>query len=197
MTEGSFLIDEPFRWKGEGWIRFNEAVMAALMELETGIGVLQRRLRQQCASGDVRSIRCQVIFEEGEVFQVIEDPQLINPREWTEDNLDFTADDPNDESKPISTVVAVSEADLWHWIAGVVETEGGPVVVASSAKAKVGKVPRIKAWLAREYPDGVPEPADCPRQELLSRLLKGDPALRSVDPKTLRTAIAEHNAGKR
>jgi len=67
MTEGSFLIDKPFQWRGEGWVRFNEAVMAALMELETGVGVLQRRLRQQCASGDVRSIRCQVIFEEGEV----------------------------------------------------------------------------------------------------------------------------------
>src|SRR6516165_12438181 len=99
MIEGSFLIDQPFRWKGEGWVSFKEAVMAALMELETGVGVLQRRLRQQCASGDVRSIRCEVIFEEGEVLQVIEDPQLINPRRWTEDHLDFTADDPNDESK--------------------------------------------------------------------------------------------------
>jgi hypothetical protein len=190
---------KPFQWRGEGWVRFNEAVMAALMELETGVGVLQRRLRQQCASGDVRSIRCQGIFEEGEVFQVIEDPTLINPREWTQDNLDFTADDPEDESKPISTVIAVSEADLWHWIAGIEETEGGPVVRSSGtvAKPKGGKVPRIKDRLAGMFPEGVPDPAHCVRKELQGRLLKADPTLAPLDLKTLKAAIDEYNAGKR
>jgi hypothetical protein len=192
-------IDEPYRWKGEGWVCFRKAVMTALVELEMPVGPAERRLRQQCASGDIRSIRCEVIFADGEVFSVLDDPQRINPREWSQDNLDFSADDPEDESKAISTMIAISEADFWNWIAGVEETEGGLVVVAGSSGtvAKRGKVPRIKAWLAQEYPDGVPEPADCPRQELLTRLLKADPGLRSVDPKTLRAAIAEHNAGKR
>ena len=201
MTDEPFPIDQAFQWKGEGWVRFEDAVMTAVMELEISVGVVQRRLREQCASGDIRSIRYEVIVNDGGIFGVFEDPKPINPRQWTQDHLDFTADDPDDESKAVSTFIALSEADLWHWIAGVVETEGGPVLlperkatVDAPVKRAVGKVPRIKAWLAKEFPDGVPEPADCPRQEMVTRLLKADPGLRSVDLKTLRTAIREYNS---
>ena len=199
MTDEPFPIDQAFQWKGEGWVRFEDAVMTAVMELEISVGVVQRRLREQCASGDIRSIRYEVIVNDGGIFGVFEDPKPINPRQWTQDHLDFTADDPDDESKAVSTFIALSEADLWHWIAGIEETEGGPVVRSSGtvAKPKGGKVPRIKDRLAGMFPEGVPDPAHCVRKELQGRLLKADPTLAPLDLKTLKAAIDEYNAGKR
>jgi hypothetical protein len=196
-------VDQPFQWKGEGWVRFEDAVLAVLMELEISPGVAQRRLREQCTSGDIRSIRYGVILNDREVLQVFEDPQPINPRQWTQDHLDFTADDPDDESKAVSTFIALSEADLWHWIAGVVETEGGVVVLPEIDERKVTidvpvkralrKVPRIKAWLAKEYPDRVPEPGLCPRTTLKADLLSRNKSLEPLDEATLKTAIDEYN----
>jgi hypothetical protein len=61
------------------------------------------------------------------------------------------------------------------------------------AQQAVGKRPRIKSHLAKLYPDGVPDPAFCPRKELRAELLKTDPRLTPLDEATLKTAIDEYN----
>lgn len=62
------------------------------------------------------------------------------------------------------------------------------------AQRAVGKRPRIKSHLAQLYPDGVPDPAFCPRKDLRGALLKLDPALTPLDDATLQKAIEEYNA---
>ena len=56
-----------------------------------------------------------------------------------------------------------------------------------------GKQSRIIRLLADMFPDGVPNPADYPRQTLTSELIKRDPGLASLSPKTLQKAIAAYN----
>ena len=71
---------------------------------------------------------------------------------------------------------------------------------ADGEKPALGKRPRIKALLAQFYPNGVPDPGLCNRQELQGRILKADPTVGPMDFKTLKTAIDEYNAesaGKR
>jgi hypothetical protein len=163
MTDEPFPIDQPFQWKGDGWVRFEDAVLAAIGELEINMGTVQRRLREQCASGDIRSIRYEVIVNDGGIFGVFEDPQPINPRQWTEDHLDFTADDPDDESKAVSTIIALSQTDLWHWIAGVVETEGGPV--PAKARRTSRKLELARAAITELWPQGIPKDLPNPKIE--------------------------------
>jgi hypothetical protein len=58
----------------------------------------------------------------------------------------------------------------------------------------LGKRPRIKALLAKLYPEGVPDPAHCPRKGLQRKLLTLDPGLQPLDDDTLKKAVDEYNA---
>jgi hypothetical protein len=103
--------------------------------------------------------------------------------------------DPEEEPEPIPPdwwrdkrhtaswdwVVAVSKSDLRNWLSH------------QSTPAAGGKQSRITRLLAEIYPTGVPPRADCPRQSLTAELIKRDPSLTPLDPKTLRTAIKAYN----
>lgn len=66
---------------------------------------------------------------------------------------------------------------------------------ADDPAAKRGsKRSRIKEYLARHYPNGVPEPGHVPRQTLKSCLIEWDKSLKPLDDDTLKRAIDEHNA---
>ena len=56
-----------------------------------------------------------------------------------------------------------------------------------------GKQSRIIRLLKEMFPKGVPSRDDCPRQPLTAELVKRDPSLKPLDPKTLKTAIDAYN----
>ncbi len=200
MTKPSATIptsDPPFTWKAEEWVRFDDAADAYANFVEVSTGVAQRLLREQCASGNIRSIRYT-----GDPRGDTPIPVLLKPSEWTTDPyLDFQADyvptfdrvpDPEDEDDPGSwgpfTYIDVSEDDVVYWIILAKPKLSLP------PSTRQGKVPRIKALLTKLHPSGVPDPALCSRKELQGRLLKDDPSLNPLDPKTLKAAIDEFNA---
>jgi hypothetical protein len=60
-----------------------------------------------------------------------------------------------------------------------------------------GKTPRIIELLEKHFPEGVPDPAYCPRKALKADLLKWDPDLDPLDEATLKKAIDSYHATKR
>ena len=76
------------------------------------------------------------------------------------------------------------EVDLNHWLAKQ----------QPERPKAVGKQPRIIRLLAQMWPNGVPDPADCPRKALKADLLKRDPGLKPLDEHTLKSAIEAYNA---
>ena len=82
--------------------------------------------------------------------------------------------------------IKINREDLHHWL-----DEPAQQV---RRNAYLGKRPRIKSHLAKLYPDGVPDPAFCPRKGLLRELLRIDPALAPLNDATLKTSIDEYNA---
>jgi hypothetical protein len=124
---------------------------------------------------------------------------LLKPSEWIANPyIDFQASYvPNFElGEPIDlddpqfpwTYIDVSEDDVVYWI-----VRAKPKV-SLPPNARQGKIARIKAMLAKLYPDGVPDPDLCFRKELEGRLLEDDPTLKPLDLKTLKAAIDEYNA---
>jgi hypothetical protein len=153
-------------------------------------------LREQCAIGNIRSIRYSGDPRDHE--RPI--PVLIKPSEWIENPyIDFQAEyvitgyfadgeeDPDAFPGPY-TYIDVSEDDVVYWIILAKPKLSLP------PSARQGKVPWIKALLTKLHPSGVPDPALCNRKELQGRLLKDDPSLNPLDPKTLKAAIDEFNA---
>jgi hypothetical protein len=202
MTKPSATIpkSEPSTpWKDEEWVHFDDAAEAYANFVEVSTGFAQRLLREQCASGNIRSIR--YTYEPGDEGGPNAD--LLKPSEWVANPyLDFEAEyvpgddygDPNDPhyGEPYPwTYIDVSEDDVVYWIIQAKPKLSLPPSV------RQGKLPRIKAMLAKLYPDGVPDPALCSRKELQGRLVKDDPTLKSLDPKTLKAAIDEYNADRR
>jgi hypothetical protein len=196
MTKPSASIpkSEPsFPWKGEEWVHFEDAADAYANFVEVSTGVAQRLLREQCASGNIRSIR-----HSGEPDGGV---ALLKPSEWIENPyLDFQAeyvigsagdDEPPDAFPGPSTYIDVSEDDVVYWIILAKPKLSLP------PSTRQGRVPRIGALLAKLCPDGVPDPAYCNRKELQGRLLKADPGLNPLDPKTLKAAIDEYNADRK
>jgi hypothetical protein len=109
-------------------------------------------------------------------------PERIKPTEWQEQELDLTVDD--------DVCIDIFEADLRHWLK---RQQPAKQVTTEPKKQALGKRPRIKAHLAKLFPDGVPDPAYCNRKELIRELLKIDPGLKPLDDGTLKTAIEEYN----
>src|SRR5262249_42302335 len=93
--------------------------------------------------------------------------QLPPPSWWT-DQLDLAA-----KSTPASQAIAADVADP----------------VAKDVAQSVGKQPRIWEYFKEHYPNGVPEPARCPRKILKNKLLDWDPLLKPLDEDTLKKAI--------
>jgi hypothetical protein len=206
MTKPSASIpksDPSFPWKGEEWVRFDDAADAYADFVEVSSGVAQRLLREQCASGNIRSIR--YTYEPGDYERPI--PVPLKPSEWIENPyVDVQADyvigsflrdddeDADNDPGPAGpfTYIDVSEDDVVYWIILAKPKLSLP------PSTRQGKVPRIKALLAKLYPNGVPDPAFANRKELQGRLVKDDPTLTPLDHKTLKAAIDEYNAdGKR
>jgi len=200
MTKPSASIpkSEPSTtWEDEEWVHFEDAAEAYANFVEVSTGLAQRLLREQCASGNIRSIR--YTWEPGDERV---DAVLLKPSEWTANPfMDFQAEyvpyvdrdlehpdlEEGDPTFPW-TYIDVSEDDVVYWI-----FQARPKLVLPPT-VRQGKIPRIKAMLVKLYPDGVPDPALCIRKELQGRLLKDDPTLRSLDAKTLKIAIDEYNA---
>jgi hypothetical protein len=70
----------------------------------------------------------------------------------------------------------------------------GATTAVPITRAELGKKPRIRQYLAEHYPEGVPDPAYCPRKALKDALLKWDQSLSPLDESTLKKAINEYNA---
>jgi hypothetical protein len=151
-------------------------------------------LREVCAKGDIRSIHYKIegwgedggeIVSEHEVkigtetHSFADQPEFIRPSAWRNGEPDLIVD--------WNEIVRVSADDLRSWLKPTEAKKQEP------KKKALGKRPRIKAHLAKLFPEGVPDPAHCPRKELLRELLKLDPGLKPLDDGTLKTAIEEYN----
>ena len=200
MTKPSASIpksDPSFSWKGEEWVRFEDAADAYANFVEVSTGVAERLLREQCASGNIRSISYSGDPRDYERPIAV----LIKPSEWIENPyLDLQADyvptfDVHDDEDPRMgepfTYIDVSEDDVVYWIILAKPKLSLP------PSTRQGKVPRIIGHLKEMYPDGVPDPALCSRKELQGRLVKADPGLTPLDHKTLKAAIDEYNANRK
>jgi hypothetical protein len=98
-----------------------------------------------------------------------ERPEPIPPSEWPDDDL------PRHQ-------VLVSNLDFYNWL----NRQAQPSTAG-------GKQSRIIRLLKEMFPKGVPSRDDCPRQPLTAALIKRDPSLSPLDPKTLKTAIDFYN----
>jgi hypothetical protein len=96
-------------------------------------------------------------------------PKFIAAKEWSR-GLD-------------TQLVYLSVDDLLRWLF----RPGTP---------EAGKQPRIKAHLTAMFPNGVPDPAHCPRKALKADLLKRDPSLNPLDEATLKSAIDAYNSSR-
>jgi hypothetical protein len=159
--------DEWNSWNGENWLQFSFAAAEVRDRLGLTLGAAERTLRQLCASGVVRAIRLQVDKIGEPSYE--EEPIFIAHNEWSAASIDHLG------------WVEVSENDPRYWL----DNQGKPKLV--------GKQPRIKAHLAELFPNGVPDPAQCPRKALKADLLKRDPSLKPLDEATLKSAINEYN----
>jgi hypothetical protein len=79
--------------------------------------------------------------------------------------------------------VFVNGDDFGHWLDNL-----KPVPQPKSAPAR-GKAPIVIDYLKEMFPNGVPDPARCPRKALLADLRAKDARLRSLDDDTLKKAI--------
>jgi hypothetical protein len=89
-------------WNGETWLLFSLAVGELGNQLHLSLGAAERTLRELCASGDVRAIRCPVDSQGVATYE--EEPTWIAPSEWFASSVDH------------QDWVEVSEHDLWYWV---------------------------------------------------------------------------------
>jgi hypothetical protein len=75
----------------------------------------------------------------------------------------------------------------------VLDTDLAEWLKAKQARPAQGKQPRILKLLAEMFPNGVPPPGECNRQQLTTELLRREPSLVTIDKKTLKTAIDTYN----
>jgi hypothetical protein len=108
MAEDEWNIEEINSWEavtvllgGEIWCPFDFA--AEIIERRIGSrGVAERTLRELCAKGDIRSIRCKDPLEQAKA------PELIKPSEWVGKQPDLETKWPQ--------YVMVSNIDVAYWI---------------------------------------------------------------------------------
>jgi hypothetical protein len=156
-------------WAGEIWLYFHWAADLIGDKLTIPPGPAQARLRKLCASGEIRAI-------DSETEPFCEEPEPIPPSQWRSEDVDLTISQDH--------CVGVSETDLYHWL----EHQS-----AKPRPTKVGKAPLIIEHLKQLFPQGVPDPALCPRKALKADLLARDKRLGSLDDATLKSAIDAFN----
>jgi len=81
-------------------------------------------------------------------------------------------------------------------VAPAVALEVGGAAAAWPPKMSrsLGKQPRVIIYLREHFPDGVPPPGLCPRQGLITEILKWDKTLKFLDEATLKKAIDADNS---
>jgi hypothetical protein len=160
------------------WLSFYIAANEIERRLGVSGGVAMRKLRDACASGDVRSQRQPYNpatgIEEGP-------PETVKPSDWRRDEVDLECD-----ADGCRYFVDVDEADFRYWFDRQKPEE-------KSKPSKKGKVPLVIDYLKQMYPLGVPDPARCPRKDLLAVLRTKDKILSQLDDGTLKKAIEEYN----
>ena len=159
----------------DDWLDFLEAASNIERSLRISPGAAQSKLREICASGVVRSRKEPYSFVARQP-QGEGPPVRIEPSEWRQREIDVMTD-----SDGCKYWVDVSKIDLEHWLNRQTQPTVG------------GKQSRIIRLLADMFPSGVPNRGDCPRQPLTAELIKRDPSLSPLDPKTLKTAIEFYN----
>src|SRR6516164_7212043 len=99
-------------WRNDRW--FNFYWMADVIVEREGVsrGVAERTLRALCATGDVRSVRCDPISP------TAEEPEIIRPSEWVKDQVDL-ADD--------GWAIFVSSGDVQYWLDKQALAAGRPI----------------------------------------------------------------------
>lgn len=148
---------------GERWFYFNRAADELGDKLAIPPSAAQAKLHKLCAGGVIRAV--------GTHPDLDEMPEHIPRSEW--------ADGDDDLPRPL---VLISNHDFYNWLERQLpQPDPG------------GKQSRIARLLAERFPTGVPNRADCPRQPLTAELVKRDPSLKPLDPKTLKTAIEAYN----
>jgi hypothetical protein len=165
------------------WLHFRLAVGEIMECLGVSAGAAQTMLRDACASGEVRSQRepYNPVTGQGQA-----PPELIKPSEWAKDQVDLVID-----ADGCGYFVDVEEDDFRHWLDQQKLLPQDPPLKSKPKRPQParGKVPLIIDYLKEMFPDGVPDPAHCPRKELLADLRAKDPRLRSLDDATLKRAI--------
>jgi hypothetical protein len=79
-------------------------------------------------------------------------------------------------------------------VASPVDVGGTGADASPKISRPLGKQPRVIEYLREHFPDGVPPPGLCPRQSLISEILKSDKTLKSLDNATLKKAIDAYNS---
>jgi hypothetical protein len=85
-------------WNGEEWLAFYKAVQAVKQRLSMSTGAAERALREQCASGGIRTIQ----YEDGAP------PEYVKPKQWV--------DDPPDCDAYSLGHLEISVDDLEYWL---------------------------------------------------------------------------------
>ena len=188
--------DMIYYWDGEPWITFYWATIEIKRQLGLSKGWAQRTLRELCAKGDIRSMRYEVVACDDKLGPApIDYPERIKPSQWLKDELDlawhpYDRGDDAELDEGGGCVVEVSAQDFLYWL----EKQPKPQTKVEAQSSEKGKRPKIKRLLAEMYPNGVPDPAHCPRKALKADLLKRDKSLDPLDEATLKIAIEEFNA---
>ena len=184
------------------WFFFYTAANVIADALGISGGMAQRRLRELCSNGDVRSKQAVNTDDRG----WRDEP--IKPSEWT-DELDIEWSRREDV---LSEVRPIDPDDPEYGFTSIVE-DGGPVGVMVNAEdfrywlskqpaappgkspPRHGKVPLIIDYLKEMFPGKlVPDPAFCSRKKLKADLLEKDQErLFPLDVKTLKDAVDQYN----
>jgi hypothetical protein len=89
-----------FFWNGYDWVLFSYVGAAISITLGLSQGVAERTLRELCAKGDIRSIRCGLDKED--------EAQIIKPSEWLKAEVDLEGS--------VLQYVSVSLDDYRYWL---------------------------------------------------------------------------------
>jgi hypothetical protein len=95
----------------------------------------------------------------------------------------------DDKLSDNSVGIFVNGDDFQHWLNELKPSSG----TRAEKPSKGGKAPLIIEHLKTLFPEGVPEPALCPRKALKADLLARDKRLEPLDDATLKSAIDAFN----
>jgi hypothetical protein len=170
------ILDEP------GWLSLYEAAQEIAQQSGVSWAEALLRLRQGCIDQKLHSMKAPI--DDGNTLPR-EFWVRVAHSEWREREVDYDGPD----ADGCKTVVMIDEADFRSWLKGVY-----PEQPIRKAQAR-GKVPLIMGYLTEmfpteKYPNGVPDPAHCPRKKLKDELIARDKKkLASLHDDTLRRAI--------